>query len=65
MCNQLFALSFMLNFFVGIFNLLPAPFFDAWRIYSINVKNKNLIKYLSAIVIVSIILNILPWIWTV
>jgi membrane-associated protease RseP (regulator of RpoE activity) len=62
---QLFALSFMLNFFVGIFNLLPAPFFDAWRIYGINVKNKNLIKYLSAIVIVSIILNILPWLWTV
>ncbi len=59
------ALSFGLNFFVAIFNLLPIPAFDGWRIYENRVKNKALLKAFSAIIIVAILLNALPWLWSV
>ncbi len=59
------ALSFGLNFFVAIFNLLPIPGFDGWRIYQSKIKNKKLLKAIAAVVIIAILLNILPWFWTI
>ncbi len=59
------ALSFGLNFFVAIFNLLPIPGFDGWRIYQNKIKDKRLLKAISWILIATIVLNILPWVWTI
>jgi Peptidase family M50 len=57
-------LSFGLNFFVAIFNLLPIPGFDGWRIYQGKVKNKRLLKALAALIVAAILINVLPWFWT-
>ncbi len=60
-----FALSFGLNFFVAIFNLLPLPMFDGWRIYKNGIKSKRVLNALAVLVVVSILLNILPWFWSI
>ena len=60
----IFVLSFGLNFFVAIFNLLPLPFFDGWRIYKNSIRSKRVLNALAALVVVSILLNILPWFWS-
>ncbi|EQD48779.1 peptidase M50, partial [mine drainage metagenome] len=57
---ELFALSFMLNFLVGVVNLLPLPGFDGWRIYSANIKSTKFINFLGALVLIGIVLNALP-----
>lgn len=57
------ALSFLLNFLVGVVNLLPVPSFDGWQIYSLLIKNKKHLTYLGWVAIGSILVNILPWIW--
>lgn len=62
---SVFVLSFALNFFVAIFNLLPIPGFDGWRIYQNSIKNKKLLHALFCVVLISILLNALPWIWTI
>ena len=56
----LFALSMLLNFFVAAINLLPIPGFDGWRIYYANIKKEKFIKFMAALVIILIIVNILP-----
>lgn len=56
----LFALSMLLNFFVGALNMLPIPGFDGWRIYNANIKREKITKFLGALVIILIIINILP-----
>lgn len=56
----LFSLLVMLNFFVAVFNILPLPGLDGWRIYEINIKNKKLIKALVILIAVLIVINILP-----
>ena len=58
------ALSFGLNFFVAIVNLLPIPGFDGWRIYQGKIKDKRLLKALIALVIAAFVINALPWLWT-
>ena len=58
------ALSFGLNFFVAIFNLLPIPGFDGWRIYQGKIRNKKLLKALAALIVAAILINVLPWFWT-
>ena len=60
----IFALSFGLNFFVAIANLLPIPMFDGWRIYENRIKNKKILRLLVVLVVASIIVNILPWFWS-
>jgi len=60
---EVFALSFALNFFVGIFNLLPLPGFDGWRIYENEIKSKKVLNAMLAVVLLSILLNVLPWFW--
>jgi membrane-associated protease RseP (regulator of RpoE activity) len=58
------ALSFGLNFFVAIFNLMPIPGFDGWRIYQSKVKDKRLLNALAVLIIAAILVNALPWLWT-
>ncbi len=57
------ALAFMLSLFVAIVNYLPLPGFDGWRIFYTSIKNKMLVNYIAAFVIIVIVLNVLPWIW--
>ncbi len=53
-------LTFMLNLFVGIVNLLPVPGFDGWRLYGANIKNKKIVNVLAWLVVAIIFINILP-----
>ncbi len=57
-----FALSFMFNFLVAVVNLLPLPGFDGKRIYDASVKDKRITNFLAAVVIVTLLINIIPWI---
>jgi membrane-associated protease RseP (regulator of RpoE activity) len=57
----LFALSFMLNFLVGVVNLLPIPGFDGWRIYKTNIKSAKIVNLLAALVLIMILVNALQW----
>lgn len=59
----LFALSFILNFLVGIVNLLPVPIFDGYRIYTTNIKTKFFIRFVTGLILISIVLNALPWLF--
>ncbi len=59
------ALSFGLNFFVAIFNLLPIPGFDGWRIYQSKIKSKKVLKAIAILLVLAILLNVLPWFWTI
>ncbi|MEM3883973.1 MAG: site-2 protease family protein [Methanothrix sp.] len=58
---SLFGISFMLNFLIAVVNLLPVPGFDGWRIYDNSLK-KRYINVLTAVVVIALLLNILPWI---
>jgi membrane-associated protease RseP (regulator of RpoE activity) len=58
-----FALSMLLNFLVAVVNLLPLPGLDGWRIYYANIKNEKFIKFMGALIIALIIINVLPWIF--
>ncbi|MEM3781582.1 MAG: site-2 protease family protein [Candidatus Micrarchaeaceae archaeon] len=60
---SVFALSFALNFFVAIFNLLPVPGFDGWRIYKNEIRSKRVLNALLGVVVLAILLNVLPWFW--
>ncbi|MGC8567956.1 MAG: site-2 protease family protein [Candidatus Micrarchaeia archaeon] len=54
------ALSFLLNFFVAVSNLLPIPGFDGWQIYHTNIKHKSIPKILGIIVVCALLINIIP-----
>jgi len=58
-----FVITFALNFFIGIVNLLPIPGFDGWRIYKANVKSDKAVKAVTAIVVVALLVNFVPWLW--
>ena len=60
---SLFALSFILNFLVAIVNLLPIPGFDGFRLYKTNVRSLWLIKFVEALIIIALLLNVLPWLY--
>lgn len=62
---ELAALSFGLNFFVAIFNLLPIPGFDGWRIYASKIKSKKVLNALTIIIVIGLLANVLPWFWTI
>jgi membrane-associated protease RseP (regulator of RpoE activity) len=59
----LFALSMLLNFLVAVFNLLPIPGLDGWSIYNASIKNKRLLRCITALVLLVIAINALPWIF--
>lgn len=56
-------LSFVLNFFIGGFNLLPLPGLDGWRIYKNRIKNKKTLHAMGWILGIVILLLLLPWVW--
>ncbi len=58
-----FALSFLLNFLVGIVNLLPIPGFDGWRIYKTNIKSNFFVRFVTGLILIGLILNALPWLY--
>jgi len=60
----LVALSFLLNLFVGMANLLPIPGFDGWQIYKLEA-NKKVLNILATIVLIALILNVVPWLWSI
>ncbi|MCL4389187.1 site-2 protease family protein [Candidatus Marsarchaeota archaeon] len=57
------SLSFLLNFLVGIVNLLPIPGFDGWRIYKTNINSRFAIRFVIGLVIAGLILNAVPWLF--
>ncbi|MEM4063926.1 MAG: M50 family metallopeptidase [Candidatus Micrarchaeaceae archaeon] len=59
---MIFALSFLLNFLVGVVNLLPIPGFDGWRIYQLNI-GKRALNLLAIVIILALLANVLPWFW--
>ncbi len=60
---SLFSISFLLNFLVGIINLLPIPGFDGWRIYKVNIKSNAFVNALVAIIVIGLLINVLPWLY--
>ncbi len=55
------ALIFLLNFIVGVVNLLPLPFFDGQRIFELSVPNKAFVQAVTLAVAAAFVLNFLPW----
>jgi membrane-associated protease RseP (regulator of RpoE activity) len=53
------ALSLALNLFLAIFNLLPIPMFDGWRIYKSNIKNEKFVRALAYILVALILINVI------
>jgi len=53
----------VLNLLVGIINLLPIPSFDGHRLFKIAFKRKQIVNFITALVILSFLMNIVPWIW--
>lgn len=60
---NLIALVFVLNFLVGSVNLLPIPLFDGYRLVSIGLKNERATNTLAILVVISFLLNFVPWVW--
>ncbi len=60
---SLITLSFLLNFLIGVVNLLPVPAFDGWRIYGSNIKNGKVMVYLAYFIVIGILINALPWLF--
>ncbi|MEM3167101.1 MAG: site-2 protease family protein, partial [Candidatus Anstonellales archaeon] len=57
------ALLFLLNFIVGVVNLLPLPFFDGQRIFELSVNDKRIVNAITAGVTAAFLLNFLPWLF--
>ncbi|MDE1855928.1 MAG: site-2 protease family protein [Candidatus Micrarchaeota archaeon] len=55
------ALSFLLNFFVAVFNLLPLPGLDGWQIFKLKLKNTKSLRILAIVILAAILVNIIPW----
>ncbi|MEM4390118.1 MAG: site-2 protease family protein [Candidatus Micrarchaeia archaeon] len=60
---NLLALAFVLNFLIGSVNLLPVPMFDGYRLAELALNNKLLAQALGALVVLSFLLNFVPWFW--
>ncbi len=59
---SVFALTLMLNFLIGIINLLPLPILDGWRIYKTTITRRLwILKALTVLIIAVLILISLPW----
>ncbi len=55
------ALTFCLNFIIGIVNLLPLPFFDGYRLVELNISEKWIPKVIMYVCIGAFLMNFLPW----
>jgi membrane-associated protease RseP (regulator of RpoE activity) len=58
---RLLALTFCLNFIIGIVNLLPLPLFDGYRLLELNIESKMIPKAIMWICIGAFLMNFLPW----
>ncbi len=58
-----FGLSLLLNFYIAVFNILPVPLFDGFRIYNNRIRPRY-IKWIAILFIIIIILLFLPWAWS-
>jgi Peptidase family M50. len=57
-----FAITMMLNFLIGVINLLPLPMLDGWRIYKNSIRKRTwIIKVLAAFVVFTLVIVALPW----
>lgn len=59
----IFALSTVLNFFVGVLNLLPVQAFDGYRLVSDSIKDKRIVDAVAYVLLFSLLINLLPWVW--
>jgi membrane-associated protease RseP (regulator of RpoE activity) len=53
----------VLNFLVGVINLIPLPAFDGHRLFKIAIKNDAIVNAIVWLVIIAFLLNLLPWLW--
>ncbi len=60
---EFISLSFLLNFLVGIVNMLPLPGLDGWRIYKTKLKDSRWLGAIVAFIIFLILLNLIPWLF--
>ncbi|MBN2122189.1 site-2 protease family protein [Candidatus Micrarchaeota archaeon] len=58
---RLLALTFCLNFIIGVVNLLPLPFFDGYRLLELNIPQKWIPKAIMYVCIIAFLMNFLPW----
>lgn len=56
-------LTTVLNFLVGVINLLPLPSFDGHRLFQVGLRNKKAVSAVMWIVIIAFLLNLAPWLW--
>ncbi|MEM3839345.1 MAG: M50 family metallopeptidase [Candidatus Micrarchaeaceae archaeon] len=59
---EFIGLSFMLNFYVAIFNILPIPLFDGWRIYKLKLGSKSM-RIITIAAVIILIMLFVPFIW--
>lgn len=60
---RLLALTFCLNFIIGIVNLLPLPFFDGYTLLELNLPFKWLTKLIMYVCVAAFLMNFLPWLF--
>jgi hypothetical protein len=58
---RLLALTFCLNFIIGVVNLLPLPFFDGYRLLELNISEKWIPRAIMYVCIIAFLMNFLPW----
>jgi hypothetical protein len=58
---RLLALTFCLNFIIGMVNLLPLPFFDGYRLVELNISRRWVPKAIMYVCIIAFLMNFLPW----
>ncbi len=57
-------LIFVLNFLVGVINLIPLFMaFDGYRILAMHMKNQLVINIISYSLLLMFLLNFVPWLW--
>jgi membrane-associated protease RseP (regulator of RpoE activity) len=57
-------LVFVLNFLVGVINLIPLFMaFDGYRIFQLHTKSQLIIKLISYSLLIMFLLNFVPWLW--
>lgn len=60
---EVVSLSFLLNFLVGVVNMLPLPGLDGWRVYQTKIKDKRVLNAIVWVIVILIVLNVLPWLF--
>ncbi|MDD5022623.1 MAG: site-2 protease family protein [Candidatus ainarchaeum sp.] len=56
-------LIFSLNFVIGVINLLPIPSFDGHRLIELNIKNKEIVRFITYVSVIGLLMNFVPWLF--